>query len=85
MRELNLLDILVGLGIAALLRRRWYLIPFAAIAAALLFNGTFDQLNYGNLFQHPQEIMIDAMSFTVWGLAACFVLWFIRKVRQLDT
>ena len=85
MHGINLVDILIGLGIAILLRRRWYLIPLGGIAASMLFNGVFDWLSYNNFFTHPRELEIDAIGFTIWGYIMYFVVWFIRKVRRLDT
>ena len=86
----DLLSILVGAGIAAIVRRYftqlwWLVVPIVGIAVGFLPQGVLDLIEHGEFFRNPREIAFDAISFSAWGLIAGFVFWFIGTVRRLDT
>ena len=84
MRLIDQLDILVGLLLvmaSAMRRRRWYYIPAFAITIAVVRQ----LLDHGDFFRHWQEMTIKALTITVVGIVGWLAIWFIRKVRRLDT
>jgi hypothetical protein len=87
--SVDLLSILIGAGIAAIVRRWfarfwWALVPLTGIAVGFLFNAVFDLMAYGDFFRHPREIVSDAISFSGWGLIAYAVFWLVGTVRRMD-
>ena len=80
--QINLLDILVGLGIAWAVGWRWPWALIAGISGGLAFNGIHDWINYGDPFRHRQELIIDALAFSGWAIIFCLLRPFLERLRR---
>lgn len=81
----GLLDIVIGVGIGYLghrLSKRWSWTLVVACAAALVVNGLFDGLSYGNPFLHAQAIVFDALIWGICGLLAHAFFNWSRREKQ---
>jgi len=84
---MGILDILVGVVIAAI-SRRWYWAVVIGIALGVAVNAIFDVIAYADAFKHSKAMLWDGLSFSVCGLVLFLLKQALRKadwrVRKLD-
>ena len=80
--QINLLDILVGLGLAWVVRWRWPWAPIAGIASAFAFNGIHDWISYGDALRHREQLIVDALAFSGWTIIFCLLRPYLAMLRR---